>query len=91
MNNLNIDLFTFIASEWDSWSGEEGFLLGIMGKRSQYLPSSMKWTTVDLEDGKETTEHTFSYKMDGDYITEMTVTEKTGEESTHKIEIFYED
>lgn len=91
LNNLNIDLFTYIAGEWDSWSGEEGFLLSVIGKRSKYLPSSMKWTTEDEEDGKETTEHTFSYKMNGEYITEMTITEKTGEESTTKIQIFYED
>lgn len=51
----------------------------------------MKWTTVDLEDGKETTEHTFTYKMDGNYIVEMTISEKTGKESTDKIQIFYED
>lgn len=91
LNNLNIDLFTYIAWDWDSWSGEEGFLLEIIGKRSQYLPSSMKWTTEDEEDGQEPTEYVFSYKMDGEYITEMTITEKTGEKSTTKIQIFYED
>lgn len=92
LNNLNIDLFTYLARDWDSWSGEEGFLLGIIGKRSKYLPSSMKWTIEDdEEDGRKKTEYVFSYKMDGKYITEMTITEKTGEKSTTKIQIFYED
>lgn len=91
LNNLNIDLFTFIAYNFESGSVDEGLLLGIIGKRCQYLPSSMKWTTEDEEDGKETTEHTFSYKMDGDYITEMTLIEKGENITDFKVEIFYED
>lgn len=85
-------MFHFITySTFESESVDEAFLLGIAGKRSKYLPSFLKWTTVDLEDGKETTEHMFNYKMDGNYITEMTITEKTGEEETITIKIFYEE
>ncbi len=91
LNNLNIDLFAFVAYNFESESVDKPFQLGIAGKRSKYLPSSMKWTTEDEEDGKEISEHKFSYKMNGDYIIEMTITEKTGEESTDKIQIFYED
>lgn len=90
LNNLNIDLFTFIASDCtDSESVIEAFLLRSVGKRSQYLPSSMKWTTEDEEDGKEVSEYKFSYKMNGDYITEMLYVDD--EEEEWRYEIFYED
>lgn len=95
LNNLNIDLFTFIAQNWDSWSGEDGFLLGVNGKRSKHLPSSMKWTSpVDNDEDEitsetETFEYAFTYEMDGDYITEMTITKEGEKETIIKIE--YED
>lgn len=91
LNNLNIDLFTFISSDcMESESVIQPFLLGIAGNRSQYLPSSMKWTTEDEEDGKEVSEYKFSYKMNGDYITEMLYIDEE-EEEEWRYEIFYED
>lgn len=91
LNNLNIDLFSFISSDcMESESVIEPFLLGIAGKRSQYLPSSMTWTTEDEEDGKEVSKCKFSYKMNGDYITEMLFVDDE-EEEEWRYEIFYED
>lgn len=94
LNNLNIDLFAFISDNFVSESVDETFLLGISGKRSLYLPSSLRWTTEDEEDGTfvtEVTNHEFAYKMNGNYITEMSMTDKTKQESNIRIEIFYED
>lgn len=91
LNNLNIDLWTFISYDFEGSSVEKAFLLGIVGKRSQYLPASMKWTTEDDEDGLDVSQYNFNYKMDGDYITEVSIIEDNETIADSRFEIFYED
>lgn len=90
-NNLNIDLFSILTSwYWATWTGEEPFLLGVAGGRSQCLPSSMKRTYEDDVDGdKRTMEYTINYKLDGKYITRMSIDRET--ERDLELQIFYED
>lgn len=91
LNNLNLDLWTFISYDFEGSSVEKAFLLGIVGKRSQYLPASMKWTTEDDEDGRDVSQYKFNYKMNGDYITEVSIIEDSKTIADSRFEIFYED
>ena len=89
LNNLNIDLFPFITYiTFSTESVTEPFLLDIAGKRSQHLPSSIKYTSEDEEEGTEVSVYKFSYKMEGDYISEIIIDDE-GDIITFKI--FYED
>lgn len=99
LNNLNIDLFSFIASStFDTFMGES-LWFGVCGKRSQYLPEEIKCTEPkwdedgDIVTGYETYVIKFDYKMDGDYIKEITLTsgEEGEEEVEWRYEIFYEE
>lgn len=91
LNNLNIDLFTCIVWNWQTWSADEGIVLGVLGKRSQYLPSTVKHHNSDDGDWGESL---FEYKMKDGYISEITITwkyENGDEDEVDKIQIFYED
>lgn len=86
---MNIDLFPFITYiTFSTESVTEPFLLDIAGKRSQHLPSSIKYTGESEEEGKDESEYKFSYKMEGDYISEIII-DNEGDIITFKI--FYED
>ena len=81
LNNLNIDLFYFFDYT-DSYV-TKAFQFDMTGKRSRYLPSSMKilWigggsNTINLE-----------YEMEGEYITKITSKNDNGDiEEIYEIE-----
>ena len=95
-NNLNIDLFTFIASSFFDGNFEDVWLLGVGGKRSSYLPKSATFTDPEWDDeeeeiiGQEVTKSTFEYKLKDGYITELAVYDED-KEIDWKFEIFYEE
>lgn len=73
LNDLNIDLYGwsgFIEDLTEFWN--DARLLGIAGVRLRYLPA--KVTTTCEEDGEtNTTIANFSYKRDGEYLSEVEV------------------
>ena len=82
LNNLNIDMFYFLEC-FDSYIGEV-FKLGLIGKRSYYLPNSMmvSYPEWDDDDEKITRTETYTinmtYEMDGEYITKIIFKEDDG-------------
>ena len=82
-------MFSFITYiTFNTDSVIKPFLLDIAGKRSQYLPFSIKYTGESEEEGKDEFEYKFSYKMEGDYISEIII-DNEGDIITFKI--FYKD
>lgn len=83
LNNLNIDVFYFF-DYFDSYMAS-ALLFGLTGKRSCNLPGSMTFTEPEWDDnednivGTETYTYKLDYKMTGEYISEITITDEDGE------------
>lgn len=77
LNNLNLDLYGWdeIVEELvELW--EDAPLLGIAGERLRYLPDKVTSVHTYEEDGRwytETSVTSFSYKTDGEYLSEVEV------------------
>lgn len=83
LNNLNLDLFGIIGECFFDSSLEELYLLNVCGKRSNYVPKKMEYQEEgDIEF------FTFDYKMDGEYISTITVLNED-KEMEWKFEITY--
>lgn len=80
LNNLNIDLFGIseFLSEGDF---DRIYLFGVGGNRLRTLPLRIDYG----EDGAET----YRYEMEGDYISQIEISDEDGELNT-RLEIFYE-
>lgn len=94
MNNLNIDLFYFVG--YIDADFLETFLIGIGGKRSQYLPQEIKITQPVYDEKKaslaqqESYNLRFQYEMNGEYITKVTVLNDK-DETDKMFEILYKE
>lgn len=77
LNNLNLDLYGWdeiIEDLVELW--EDAPLLGIAGERLRYLPAKMTRVHTYEEDGRwytSTSVARFSYKTDGEYLSEVEV------------------
>lgn len=77
LNNLNLDLYGWdeiIEELVELW--EDAPLLGIAGERLRYLPDKVTSVHTYEEDGRwytETSVTSFSYKTDGEYLSEVEV------------------
>lgn len=86
LNNLNIDMFYFIGSYYFDSNIDLAFQFNLIGKRSYYLPSSMKVTRPEWDDdedkviGYKTYTAKIEYEMDGEYITKITIREEGHED-----------
>lgn len=87
LNNLNLDLFGIMVLS-DGIYIEDLFIHGITGKRSVYLPESIKVSGIDDEDGKYEYSVSFKYVVKDNYITKV-IMDEDGEKSEY--EIFYEN
>lgn len=85
LNNLNIDLFGIMGDCFFDSSIECVFLMNVGGKRANYIPQKMEYN----EDG-DTEFFTFDYKMNGEYISIITLLNEE-KEMEWKFEITYED
>ena len=87
LNNLNIDLY-YIIDYFESDIAKV-FQFNMTGKRSKYLPSSMKFSFPEWDEDEEKiigTETNFTYEMDGEYITKITAKRADGDAEIYEIE-----
>ncbi len=99
LNNLNIDFFYFIC--WNYLDSEALYpcLLNVAGRRSMYLPSTMKYAEPRVREDddeaylpeKDITDYAFKYETKDGYITRITITNTTDNEDELIYEITYEE
>ena len=90
LNNLNIDLFYFL--DYLDSDIAIAFQFNMTGKRSKYLPSSVKFSYPEWDEDEEKIIRTetdtvnFTYEMDGEYITKITAKRADGDAEIYEIE-----
>ncbi|MDE7074459.1 MAG: hypothetical protein K2O69_05325 [Odoribacter sp.] len=92
LNNLNIDLFYFIGESRFEGCISNSFEFDMTGKRSHYLPVSMKISCAEWDDdgekiiGTESYATELEYEMNGEYITKFTLKNDDGYAESFVIE-----
>lgn len=88
-NNLNLDLMYIgdVLADTDELAAIYGYLLGVCGKRTTYLPQQYTSTWID-EEGTDTWTNKYDYVFDGEYISKIRM---SSENVTETYELFYEE
>lgn len=91
LNNLSIDLWSMLTNCLHGSDVGGAFAFGSVGNRAKYLPVGLHEKDMD-EDDPDDFYQDFHYTMNGEYITNIKLTEKGEKDSVGwEIQIYYED
>lgn len=91
LNNLSIDLWSILTDCLHGSDVGKVFAFGLAGNRVKYLPARLHEKDMD-EDEPDDFYLDFEYTMNGEYMTNIKLTDKEGESPVDwEIQIYYED